>query len=527
MAVIQISRIQHRRGQTAQTGFPQLASGELGWSIDTQELFIGNGSVAEGAPAVGNTQLITEHNINNFFLYAKDGYLYKNGEGLASNAKFRPIQDKLDDFVSLNDFSTSSNLNVTIQNAINYAATIGKPLNWPEGDFNITSTIFLPPLLNLCGAGIGKTNIINTSSFATFQTVDGSAHTFDNPSFSLTTNPSNIKINGFTFINDKSNADPIMQLDCLSDSIIEQCSFIGDISVNSASSTLVQAINFRDHVSYPANITNNVTIKNCIFYKVSDAIVSDYDISNIIISENTFKTLDRGLVFGENTTNLPETNGPRHVKVSDNSFHTINKQAIYEGTTSTAFSSDINSVNNFYYNVGCNSKGDGTSTQAYEILHFGSFGNYSSGDTFDRLEKINSTSTYFIKTSNSKPLVKGPVVLTSKSPLFYEIKASGAGLEMFGFPRSQFSTNSFNQNITIEYTINKPDVPLIRKGTLEIMVSETEATVRDVYTANNDIEGKNVTFSAQVNIAKNLVIVYVSNQSMYLGNIFYTYTVRQ
>ena len=60
MAVVQISRIQNRRGKKfSQTGFPQLASGELGWAIDTQELYIGNGSVSEGAPAVVNTKLIT------------------------------------------------------------------------------------------------------------------------------------------------------------------------------------------------------------------------------------------------------------------------------------------------------------------------------------------------------------------------------------------------------------------------------------------------------------------------------------
>ena len=59
MSVIQISKVQIRRGQTSQTGFPQLSSGEFGWSIDQQQLYIGNGAVSEGAPAVGNTRLLT------------------------------------------------------------------------------------------------------------------------------------------------------------------------------------------------------------------------------------------------------------------------------------------------------------------------------------------------------------------------------------------------------------------------------------------------------------------------------------
>ena len=61
MAVVQISRIQVRRGKKGTDNVPQLASGELGWAIDTQEFYIGNGSVSEGAPAVGKTKNITEH----------------------------------------------------------------------------------------------------------------------------------------------------------------------------------------------------------------------------------------------------------------------------------------------------------------------------------------------------------------------------------------------------------------------------------------------------------------------------------
>ena len=61
MAVVQISRIQIRRGQkNAGTGIPQLASGEMAWAIDTQELYIGNGAISEGSPAVGNTKILTD-----------------------------------------------------------------------------------------------------------------------------------------------------------------------------------------------------------------------------------------------------------------------------------------------------------------------------------------------------------------------------------------------------------------------------------------------------------------------------------
>lgn len=64
MAILQISRIQHRRG--LQQDLPQLASAELGWSIDSRKLFIGNGTVDEGAPEQGVTEILTEYSILDF-----------------------------------------------------------------------------------------------------------------------------------------------------------------------------------------------------------------------------------------------------------------------------------------------------------------------------------------------------------------------------------------------------------------------------------------------------------------------------
>ena len=61
MAVVQISKIQLRRG--LQEDLPQLASAEMGWSIDERRLFIGNGTLAEGAPTVGVTEILTAQSI--------------------------------------------------------------------------------------------------------------------------------------------------------------------------------------------------------------------------------------------------------------------------------------------------------------------------------------------------------------------------------------------------------------------------------------------------------------------------------
>ena len=59
MAVITVSKIQVRSGLT--TDLPALDTGEFGWCVDSQRLFIGKGTLAEGAPVTGVTEVLTEY----------------------------------------------------------------------------------------------------------------------------------------------------------------------------------------------------------------------------------------------------------------------------------------------------------------------------------------------------------------------------------------------------------------------------------------------------------------------------------
>lgn len=59
MAVINVSKIQVRSG--LQEDLPTLDTGEFGWCVDTQRLFIGKGTLAEGAPETGVTEVLTEY----------------------------------------------------------------------------------------------------------------------------------------------------------------------------------------------------------------------------------------------------------------------------------------------------------------------------------------------------------------------------------------------------------------------------------------------------------------------------------
>lgn len=204
MAVIQISRIQIRRGKALEgTGFPQLASGELGWAIDTQELFIGNGSVAEGSPAVGNTKILTERDIfveNNMLALIR--HIYKSNDPSISTGDSpnlpisRTLQQRLDDRVTVTNFGAQGNfdpmlapelsgaddtkalqraidqlfLNQSSTEAYNNTADGIKSrviLEMPAGRFKTTSPLYIPSYATIVGAGTDKTIIEYTSRIIT------------------------------------------------------------------------------------------------------------------------------------------------------------------------------------------------------------------------------------------------------------------------------------------------------------------------------------------------------------------------
>lgn len=103
MAVVQISRIQVRRGRKNSVSgtIPTLSSAEFAWAVDTQELFIGNGSVADGAPYVGNTKILTEHDN---ILELASSYRFASDDVSIFTSLSRSLQTKLDETVSVLDF---------------------------------------------------------------------------------------------------------------------------------------------------------------------------------------------------------------------------------------------------------------------------------------------------------------------------------------------------------------------------------------------------------------------------------------
>jgi len=203
MAVYQISRIQIRRGQANQgTGLPQLASGEMAWAIDTQELYIGNGSVGEGAPAVGNTKILTTNDLSSqaglinsiFYTYKVDDSTIQTST-ISGQVVQRSIQKRLDDNVNTNDFGVVITSNIqpdvdatnSLQHTINElyrnstkasdvdnygqsthdAVARRVVLTIPPGIYNTNRTLYIPSYTTIVGAGSDKT-IIKYNPTVTF-----------------------------------------------------------------------------------------------------------------------------------------------------------------------------------------------------------------------------------------------------------------------------------------------------------------------------------------------------------------------
>ena len=125
MAIVQISRITARKG--LQEDLPQpLAGAELGWAVDDRRLFIGNGALEEGAPVVGNTEILTE--FSDILSFAGQ-YTYK-GEAAGYTAQTgatpgspitQSIQSRLDSYAVITDFGAVGDGSTDDTEAINRA----------------------------------------------------------------------------------------------------------------------------------------------------------------------------------------------------------------------------------------------------------------------------------------------------------------------------------------------------------------------------------------------------------------------
>jgi len=175
VAIVQISRITNRKG--LEEDLPQpLAPAELGWAVDTRQLYIGPGTLAEGSPDErNNVEILTEYSdilaTQTAYTYqgAAAGYTVQTGTTVGSPIT-QSLQSRLDSYCVVTDFGATGDGVTDDTAAINRALyqlycvqanpQIRRSLFFPAGSYLITDTILVPPYAMLYGDG-PQSSILN------------------------------------------------------------------------------------------------------------------------------------------------------------------------------------------------------------------------------------------------------------------------------------------------------------------------------------------------------------------------------
>lgn len=446
MAVVQISRIQVRRGRAqVGTGVPTLASGEFGWAVDTRELYIGNGSVSEGAPTVGNTRILTEFSD---ILGEAARYAYKREEintGASGDIE-RTLQAKLDDFVSVKDFGAPGDGTIqreALQRAID-ALYLGAnkglyesrvTLYMPAGEYKIDAPLYLPPYARIVGDGINATYILNNGSASNIFVTVNSDSTPGNPELDASTTnsdnqPRNIHVSGMTLVdvtfgNQPASASALsahstLVMNCAKDCVFEDVEFVGqfdpstdnpyhngDINQGLKDWTAIKMYAISSLIS-----SNNNKFFNCTFRNYVSPVYSDYDVENNSWENCIFNNNWHGVVFGYETNptfDVPgQFTGPKNNKVRNSKFQDIWHEAflVKEGVYNT-------SESNQYIDVG--NAGGGSATPTTSVIRFGYKKTETSNARYDPKFHVGNRSIddYFERTAD---LTVNPAYNTNAYP---------------------------------------------------------------------------------------------------------------
>lgn len=390
MAVVQISRIQQRKG--LQQDLPALASAEFGWSLDTRRLYIGNGTIAEGAPVQGITEILTQYsdilNISNNYTFkgAQTGYTSLTG-ATALTPTQRTQQQKLDDIVNVRDFGAAGNGSTddtaAIQRAIdqvyfgNFAVTtarLRRQIFFPAGTYLITGALTLPSYAILVGEGKDRSIIQQSGVYAVITLKDTAGGT--GTSYALGGTPAHdISIRDMTLTTTQTGVN-LVTLDVVNNVEFTRVKMLG--ATNNSSSTVTtgqNAVYARPYLASRGNITN-VTFTECEFLNCDQG---------LIINAYTFKMigclfnyLSRGITVDVTASTATTEN----IKVIGCTFDQIGRSAIYAVDNVKTDNLSIMSTMNYFGEVGNGYNGAGYAITP--VIQFAGSHNYSVSDYFVR-----------------------------------------------------------------------------------------------------------------------------------------------
>ena len=484
MAIVQISRIQVRRGQkNVGSGVPQLAGGEFGWAVDTRELYIGNGSVSEGSPAVGNTKILTQH--DNLFSFA-DQYTYQKEITTMQTGTTamlpvtRTLQERLDEDVSVKSYGATgdgSDQTVVLQRAIDQlylnSATKGSTasrvtLHIPAGEYLLSASLKLPPYATIVGAGADKVKITQGANAPVFETVNSGSTpgSYAQDSSSTTLNQANmILLKGLSLVQTTTNSG-ILLTSCRNSTFEDLCI---DGTWSSGSTPASNQCGVKMVALSTAVSCNRNTFKNVRFKGHSTGVMSDFDVVENVFDHCEFDTLRYGMVWGETTSigGQGMATGPQRNVVHNSEFHDIDRQAlwVHKGQFNA-------SHNNRFISVGNN--GGTAGNAVYSVILFTdgtALSNSSNSDWFDRTASL-SYDQNFISGYAYIPEVEGPGVFDNEFSYRFPVTQQNVATRVLRVPG--YTT----RNIEVEYIYKSSQVNAVREGKLDIVCNIADGTTK-------------------------------------------------
>jgi hypothetical protein len=493
MPIVQISRIQHRRGKA--TDLPQLAAGELGWSVDTQRLFIGNGTVADGAPAVGNTEIVTSGSpsFSSALSYVYKGYL-GNATPIVTGTSgdfTRTLQATLDDHVSVKAFGAKGDDStadvLAIQRAIDelYSDTdqddtrARRVLFFPAGTYRINASLKIPPYAHLVGEGPDKTVIRNSGTGAVAVTMDDDGQVYGSIGNSGATTPTQIQIEGITIKN--TVAHPGVSIDNATKVYFNNCKFEGSYAQGGADSSNSKGVTVRSTTALPCS---QIVFNQCQFSKFARLVDLSYDTTNVRFNNCDFNTSYYGALIGgtlDGSTN-GLTVGPRDVQFSGSSWSTIHQQAIWSKNASgSVYPRNIMSTGNWYAkDVANNNEGIG-SIREVPIIQFDGDECTSLLDFFERTDLRRADNSSEL---NAAPELQG-IGITTKAIKSQTLADNQSATTINEYPALA------GKGLKITYKIVRGT--LDRTGELIISASTNGVNYDDTYTESGADVGVDLT----------------------------------
>ena len=470
MAIQQVSRITVRKGLAEDLPQP-LAGAELGWTTDQRKLYIGNGALADGAPVVGNTEILTEFSdlfeYSSAYVYqgAAAGYVVQTGETSGSPVS-QSLQSRLDSYAIVTDFGATGDGVTDDTAAINRALfqlycvqsnpAIRRSLFFPAGEYIVTDTILIPPYARLYGEGsdssIIKFSVLpwaaNTAysqagilvehlgnyyrsripvpatgilfSNTTYwdpttlpayvaRTADSQQQIGANIGVGGATAPTRISISNMAFKTDEAvtGGHDVFLFENVDNASLQECSLQGPL----VQANLDVATNDLAGVRFASTASlpcESITLDRCTFSGLTYGINTATLTKGVVVRDGFFQTLYQGVILGANSVIL---DGPTGFRLVGNTFDLVYAEGVIINNCSlngTAY--------NIFLSVGDRFQTTTPSSGSTPVVRINADNNVSMGDVFRRSDSDAATRNpriYLFDDSTTPKTVPASIAFTN------------------------------------------------------------------------------------------------------------------